>query len=176
MRRLKTARLIPIAVALSLLAACGGQQSAAPAADNAKIAEAVKGQAAGLVAAFNAHDAEKAVSYDAPDYVGMFHGAPNVVGPEADLALTRQQVADPAAKVTVSNEDVSVAEAGDRALWRSTYAYTYTDPKTKQPTTENGNWLIGWRKQADGSWKAAWGVVSDTGPAQAAPDGAEAPA
>jgi ketosteroid isomerase-like protein len=169
MRRLNPARLVPITLSLSLLAACGAQQSAAPAADNAKIADAVKAQSAALIVAFNAHDAEKAVSFDAPDYIGMFHGAPNVVGPDADLALTKQQVADPAAKVTVSDEDVSVAAGGDRALWRSTYAYTYTDPKTKQPTTENGNWLIGWRKQADGSWKAAWGVVSDTGPAAAAP-------
>lgn len=174
MRRLVSTRLIPIAVSLSLLAACG-QQAAAPAADNAKIAEAVKAQSAGLVAAFNAHDAEKAVSYDAPDYVGMFHGYPNVVGPEADLKVTKQQVADAASKVTVSDEDVSVAAGGDRALWHSTYAYTFTDPKTKQPTTENGNWLIGWRKQPDGSWKAAWGVVSDTGPA-AAPAGGTAPA
>lgn len=171
MNRPTPVRLIPIAISLGLLGACGAQQSSAPAADNSAIADAVKGQATALVAAFNAHDAEKAVSFDAPDYIGMFHGAPNVVGPEADLVLTKQQVADPAAKVTVSDEDVSVAQAGDRALWRSTYAFTYTDPKTKQPTTENGNWLIGWRKQADGSWKAAWGVVSDTGPAQPAAAG-----
>jgi len=158
-------RLVPAAIAIALLSACGAQQPAAPAVDTAKIAEAVKGQTAELIAAFNAHDAEKAVSFDAPDDIGMFHGIPNVVGPEADLALTKQQVADAAAKVTVSGEDVSVAAAGDRALWRATYAYTFTDPKTKQPTTENGNWLIGWRKQEDGSWKAAWGVVSDTSPA-----------
>lgn len=159
-------RLFATSATLGLLAAC--QQPAAPAVDTAKIAEAVKGQSAALVAAFNAHDAQKAVSFDAPDYIGMFHGAPNVLGPEADLALTKQQVADPAAKVAVSHEDVSVAAAGDRALWRSTYEYTFTDAKTKQPTTEHGNWLIGWRKQEDGSWKAAWGVVSDT-PAPAAP-------
>jgi len=163
MRRSMPTQLVPAAIAMSLLSACGAQQPAAPAVDTAKIAEAVKGQSAALVAAFNAHDAEKAVSFDAPDYIGMFHGIPNVVGPAADLELTKQQVADPAAKVAVSGEDVSVAAAGDRALWRATYAYTFTDPKTKQPTTENGNWLIGWRKQEDGSWKAAWGVVSDTG-------------
>ena len=166
MIRFAKVRFASTAVALGLLAACGAQPDATP-VDTAKIAETVRANAAAVIAAFNAHDAEKAVSYDAPDYIGMFHGTPNVVGPEADLALTKQQVADPAAKVTVSAEDVSVAAAGDRALWRATYAYTYTDPKTKQPTTENGNWLIGWRMQEDGSWKEAWGVVSDTGAAPA---------
>lgn len=162
----------PIAFCLFAISAtlglAGCQQPSAQAVDIGKIADTVKGQSAGLIAAFNAHDAETAVSFDAPDYLGMFHGAPNVVGPEADLVLTKQQVADPAAKVTVSNEDVSVATAGDRALWRSTYEYTHTNPKTKKPTTERGNWLIGWRKQEDGSWKAAWGVVSDT-PISSAP-------
>lgn len=167
MTRFAQLRLATAALAFGMLAACAAQPDTAP-VDTAKIADAVKANTAGLIAAFNAHDAEKAVSYDAPDYVGMFHGSPNVVGPEADLALTKQQVADPASKVTVSAEDVSVAAAGDRALWRATYAYTFTDPKTKQPTTENGNWLIGWRKQEDGSWKEAWGVVSDTGAAPAA--------
>lgn len=162
MRRLTTFCLISTAVAL--LGGCSQQTGASPATNHDKISETVKANATAVIAAFNAHDAEKAVSYDAPDYIGMFHGTSNVVGVKADLALTKQQLADPAAKVTVSNEDVSVAAAGDRAMWRATYAYTFTDPKTKLPTIENGNWLIGWRKQADGSWKEAWGVVSDTGP------------
>ena len=161
-----------IAIA-ALLAGCTAQ-APADAVDTAKIGEAVKAQSAALLAAFNAHDAEKAVSFDAPDYIGMFHGQPNVVGPEADLAITKAQVADPAAKVSVSDETVSVAAAGDRALWRSTYAYTYTDPATKQPKTETGNFLIGWRKQEDGSWKAAWSVISDTAPSDGAPAAAAA--
>ena len=168
MRRPTTTGLISTAAAVALLGGCSPQNGGAPAANNDKIAESVKANAAAVIAAFNAHDADRAVAYDAPDYIGMFHGTPNVVGVEADRALTKQQLADPAAKVTVSNEDVSVAAAGDRALWRAAYAYTVTDPKTKRPTIENGNWLIGWRKQADGSWKEAWGVASDTGPASAA--------
>ena len=115
-----TNRLFVTSAALSLLAAC--QQSAAPAVDTANIAAAVKGEVAGLVAAFNAHDAEKAVSYDAPDYVGMFHGAPNVVGPEADLAVTKQQVADPAAKVT------------EKTNYRQLYVVLLTDNGDFYPT------------------------------------------
>ncbi|MBA3895991.1 MAG: hypothetical protein H0X36_02385 [Sphingomonadaceae bacterium] len=131
-------------------------------ADTANVAAAVKADAAQLVADFNAHDAVKSASHDAPDYVGMFHGMANVVGPAADLALTKVQVADPLAKVTVSGETVDVAASGDMAVWRATYAYNFTDLKAKAPATEHGNWLLGYKAQPDGSWKLTWGVVSDT--------------
>ena len=169
MRRFATLHISAAAAVLGMLAGCSAKNAAEPAAtDAAQITQAVKADVATLVTAFNSRDAEKAVSFDAPDYVGMFHGQPNVVGPEADLALTKQQIADPASKVEVSGEDVSVAAAGDRALWQATYAYTFTDSATKRATTEHGNWLLGFRKQPDGSWKIKWGVVSDTGPATGA--------
>ena len=154
------------AAALGLLTACSAHP-AADAPDTGKIADVIKANVATLVTAFNAHDAAKSVSFDAPDYVGMMHGVPNVIGPEGDLALTKQQVADPAAKIEVSGEDVSVAAAGDRAMFQSTYAYTFTDPNSKKPKTEHGNWLLGFRKQTDGSYKIKWSVISDTGSAQA---------
>ncbi|MDQ2879538.1 MAG: nuclear transport factor 2 family protein [Pseudomonadota bacterium] len=137
-------------------------------ADAAKVSASVKADVQQLIADFNAHDAAKAVSHDAPDYVGMFHGMPNVVGPDADRTVTQQQMADPAAKVAVSDESVDVAKAGDMAVYRATYDYAYTDPKTKAPATERGNWLLGYKQQPDGGWKLAWGVVSDSGPAPTA--------
>ena len=167
MRRFATPQLATAAAVLGLLTGCGAHP-AAQAADTGKIAEAVKSDVATLVTAFNAHDADKAVSFDAPDFVGMMHGLPNVAGPQGDLALTKQQLADPAAKLEVSGEDVSVAAAGDRAMFQSAYAYTFTDPATKKPKTEHGNWLVGFRKQTDGTLKIKWSVVSDTGSAPVA--------
>ena len=166
MSRFATIHLATVASVL-LLAGCGTRPAAEP-VDTGKIAAEIKADVNTLVTAYNARDAEKSVSFDAPDYVGMLHGTPNVFGPAGDLALTKQQIADPASKFEVSGEDVSVAAAGDRAMFQSTYAYTYTDPATKKPKTEHGNWLAGFRKQADGSWKIKWAVVSDTGTAPAA--------
>lgn len=119
------------------------------------------------IAAFNARDAVRATSIDAPDYIGFFHGMPNTIGHAADLAVTREQVADPAVKLVVANEHVDVAQAGDMATWRCTYTYTYTytDPATRRPRVELGNYIIGFMRQPDGRMKAAWGVVSDTPPA-----------
>jgi len=149
------------------LGGCQKPEAAKPAVDAGKIADAVKADAQQLVADFNAHDAVKSVAHDAPGFVGMAHGSANVVGPDGDLAATKLQVADPATKITVKDETVDVAVAGDMAIYRATYTFTFTDPKTKTPKTEIGNWLIGYKAQSDGTWKIAWDVVSDT-PAPAA--------
>lgn len=143
---------------LLLLAAC--QPAAAP--DTAKIAETIKAETAKAVAALNAHDAEKAVAIDADDYVGMLHGTANVTSKAADLAATKLQLADPAMKFELGEATVEVAKGGDMAIERATYTYHYTDPKTKAPAIEHGNWVLGWKPQADGSWKMAWSVASDT--------------
>ena len=159
-------RLFPAAAALALVAGC----SQTTHRDGAKAADEVKANMTELVAAFVARDADKAVSWDAPDFVGMYHGTPNVVGQEADRAVTKQQVADPAMKLSVSDPVVDAAASGDLVVWRATYTYTYTDPATKQPRTEVGNWLVGWKRAADGKMQEAWSVVSDTpAPAATAP-------
>ena len=138
-------------------------QTVAPVEPAAAAAE-VMALARGHIAAFNARDAVGATSIQTADYIGFFHGAPNTVGHEADLAVTRVQVADPAMKLVIANEHVDVAQAGDMAIWRCTYRFTYTDPATKQVRVELGNYIIGFKRQPDGKMKAAWSVVSDTPP------------
>ena len=143
------------------LTACN-KPAATAKADTSKAADAIRADVAKLVEEFNAHDAKAAVAHDAPDVVIMFHGTPNAVGSMADLMITSKQVEDPLAKVAVRNETVDVANSGEMAVYRADYAYTMSDPKTKKPITERGNWLIGYKTQADGSWKIAWNVVSNT--------------
>jgi ketosteroid isomerase-like protein len=152
MKGSRTALAISVVVAM---AAVAGGASAGPASDT------VMADVHQLIAQFNAHDAAGAVSHDAPDFVGMFHGTPNYIGPAGDLAITKAQLADPAAKVVVTDERVDAS--GDLAVYRSTYAFTYTDPKTKAVTVEHGNWLLGYRLEPDKTWKVIWSSVSDTG-------------
>ncbi len=142
-------------------------EPAKPVVDTAKVADTVKADVRQMIADFNAHDAAKAVTHDAPDYVGMFHGLPNVKGVAEDLELTKQQLADTSSKIDVADEVVDVAASGDMAVYRATYTYGFTDPKTKAATTETGNWVMGYKAQPDGALKLAWGVVSDTGAAPA---------
>ena len=132
--------------------------------DPAAATAEVKAIAQAHIAAFNARDAVAATAMQTPDYIGFFHGAPNTVGHAADLAVTKEQVADPAMKLVIANEHVDVAQAGDMATWRCTYRYTYTDPATKQVRVELGNYIIGFKRQPDGKMRATWSVVSDTPP------------
>jgi ketosteroid isomerase-like protein len=165
-------------LALSL-GACAKTETAAPAGDAAKIADAVKADAQKLIAELNAKDLDKAVAHDAPDIVGMFHGAPNIKGPDEDRATTKPLLADPAFHLELKDETVDVAKAGDMAVLRATYTATQTDPKTKKVGTETGNLVSVYKQQADGSWKIAQQVISDTPPAGAAapaPAPAAAPA
>ena len=166
-----TTRMILLCALTASLAACNSAPPAAPAAppvapsvDTGKIADAVRTDLAQLVTELNARDIDKAVGHDSADMVGMFHGMPNVVGPAADKAMTEQMLKDPAFHLAVSGETVDVAAAGDMAVYRATYTVTVTDPKSKKPVVENGNWLVGY-KLVEGAWKIAWNVVSDTGPA-----------
>src|SRR5690242_8737005 len=101
--------IITLLLATTSLAACDKKAAASAPVDKAKIAEAVKADANAMIAAFNARDADKAVSHDAPGMVGMFHGTPNVVGAEEDLKMTKQQFAENAvANVKLSDETVDV--------------------------------------------------------------------
>ena len=170
-------RLAPVALAVILaasLAACQKPEVAKPTVDTAKITDAVKAGAADLVASLNAHDAEKAVAHDAPQTIGMFHGAPNVNNPAEDLAMTKLQVADPAFHLAVADETVDVAQAGDMAIYKATYTAMLTDLKTKKVVSETGNWVLQFKVQGDGSWKVAMSVVSDTGAPPAATPAAAA--
>ena len=162
------------AVATVSLAACNdappaepATPPAAPAVDTGKIADAVKTDVTQLVTELNARDVDKAVAHDTADMVGMFHGMPNVIGPAADKAMTAQLLNDSAFHLGVTSETVDVAASGDMAIYRAAYAVTATDPKSKKPVVERGNWLVGY-KLVEGTWKIAWNVVSDTGPAPAA--------
>src|SRR5436190_18118531 len=112
------ARAAACAVLAASLAACA---KPAEKVDVAKVAETVKADVAQLNADFNAKDVEKAVGHDAPGYVGMFHGQPNVVGPAGDREITKMQVADPAVNLVVTTDAVDVSAAGDMAVARTTY-------------------------------------------------------
>lgn len=160
-----TSAAVAIAVPIVGPAAAWAQTASNVAPVNPAAAAAeIKVIAKAHIAAFNARDAVAATAMQTPDYVGFFHGAPNTIGHAADLAITKEQVADPAMKLDIANEQVDVAQAGDMATWRCTYRYTYTDPATKQARVEFGNYIIGFRRQSDGKMKAAWSVVSDTPP------------
>ncbi|HEY5105201.1 MAG TPA: nuclear transport factor 2 family protein [Caulobacteraceae bacterium] len=162
-----TAALVSLTalLAASLGACTPPASSTTPAIDTGKISAAVKADADQAIADYNAHDADKTESHVAAGAVMMFHGQPNGAGGAAGVAGLKQVLAaSPDVHVTLADETVDVAASGDMAVFRSSYVVTLTDPKTKKPTTESGNYLIGYKPQPDGSWKQVWSVVSNTTP------------
>jgi ketosteroid isomerase-like protein len=140
-----------------------------PAVDTARIADTVRADVAQLVVDFNAHDAAKVASHDAPDVVQMFHGEGNTVGPAEDQVNNQQFFgANPNATLSLTAQSVDASAVGDMAIFRSKYVLTLTNPKTRKPAVETGNYVAGYKPQPDGSWKMAWSVGSDT-PAPAPP-------
>ena len=154
-------RVFGLASALILSGCNAAPPSGARDAETAKVKAEVVSLAHARIAALNAHDADRNVSADLPDIVAMFHGAPNDVGVSADLASARAMVADPLLHVDLGAETVDVGGL-DFAVYHATYDLTLTDPKTKAPSHEHGNLLIGFKRQSDGALKVTWEVVSDT--------------
>ena len=168
---MKHTMMLPLA-ALALtasLGACKKADEAAPAAaaaDPAKVEAEVKAATKTVLDAFAARDAAKAVAIDAPDYVGMSPGMPNDIGPDGDLKSTKVYLADPAVKLAANDEKVAVSGDGTMAVETATYTLNFTDPKTKQVMTEQGNWLLVFRRQADGTMKLTHSFHAPTGAAK----------
>jgi ketosteroid isomerase-like protein len=152
------------AAALALAACSAGEpagRTTTPGADPARVAAEVKAAIKTQVDGYAARDAVAAASIAATDMLGMFHGEANVVGKEAVLGQIKAQLADPALKLSVSDETVDVAASGDLAVYRATYRFTYTNPATKGPTTEVGNWVAVFARQPDGTMKVSKDMVLD---------------
>jgi ketosteroid isomerase-like protein len=148
-------------VAFVLLVGCSRQSG------NAGLADQVRKQALGLVAAYNAGDAAAAAAYDAPDYVGIFHGTPNNVGPAADLAEMKAAMAVSKLNWQMGEPRVTVAKGGDIAILEAPYAFTVS-MNPGGVTHETGNWVAIFKRQADGTLKLWRSIGSDTPPAKPA--------
>jgi ketosteroid isomerase-like protein len=151
--------------ATMVIAGCGETAAvkAPAAADTARVADEVKAAIRSQIDAYAARDPVKAGSVLAPDIITMLHGAPNIVGTDAAHASTKAQMTDPAMQLAVSDERVEVAQAGDMAIYYSTYRFTHTNPESSTPAVETGNWVAVFRRQPDGTMKMSREMILDTG-------------
>ncbi len=91
-------------------------------------------------------------------------GAPLIVPTLAACAAPALPPAAPLFALTFTPDNVVVARSGDMAYETGTCSMTLTGPEDK-PLPEQGHYVVIWRKQPDGTWKAAVDVpVSDPPP------------
>ena len=63
-------------------------------------------------------------------------------------------VADPNLTMQFSPQRIEIGKSGDVAFSQGSYQLTVSDSKTKKPINDKGSYVTGYKKQADGSWKA----------------------
>ena len=120
------------------------------AADDAALRATIKDWAA----AARAKDAAKFTSFYTEDAVVMMAGAPDINGMPAIREAIGHMMSDPAFSLSFEPANVVVARSDDLGYETGPYSMTMTGPD-KKPATETGHYVAVWRKQADGTWKAA---------------------
>jgi ketosteroid isomerase-like protein len=133
----------------------------------ATTADEVRKAALGVVAAYNRQDAHAAAAYDAPDYVGIYHGSPNTIGAAADEAQMKAQMASAKVDWKLDEGKVTVARDGDLAVFEAPYTFIIAMPNGGL-TTERGTWIAIFTRQDDGSMQLWRSIASDVPSAKAA--------
>jgi ketosteroid isomerase-like protein len=127
-------------------------------ATQSAIASQIKADVAEIVVGINTKDIDKATKFDAPDLISMESMRAPSFGAKADRdGLSMAFKYSPSWHLTLIDEAVDVAKAGDMAIYRSTYSED--SMRNGVPYTHKGNYVAGFRRDSDGMWRVHWSVV-----------------
>ena len=148
-----------IAIATAALAGLSGcDQGAQPGKSQATDAASVEKTLRGIEAQWNkdydARNIDAVMAHYADDAALANPGMALAAASQSRRSAITQFLADPNMNIDFASDRVQVAKSGDLAYTRGHFTMQATDPATKRPRTETGNYLTVWQKQSDGSWKA----------------------
>jgi ketosteroid isomerase-like protein len=129
------------------------------------IASQIKADVAEIITGINSKDIGKATRFDAPDLISMESMREPSFGAKADhdgLAMTFKYA--PSWHLSLIDESVDVAKAGDMAIYRGTYAED--SMRDGVPYTHKGNYVAGFRPDPDGMWRIHWSVIAWQSPSK----------
>lgn len=150
---------------LMLLPCAPLQASSPPRTSQLAIASKIKADVAEIIAGINSKDIDKATKFDAPDLISMESMREPSVGAKADrdgLSMTFKYA--PSWHLTLVDEAVDVAKAGDMAIYRGTYAED--SMRDGVPFTHKGNYLAGFRRDPDDMWRIHWSIIAWQSPSK----------
>jgi len=136
------------------LAACSQAKPPAPPDTRAADEAAIRSADADFAKAAAVKDVDKIVALYMDDAVIFSPGAPAVIGKENIHKFFERILAGPSIQFAFSNVTVDVARSGDLAEDRGSIQVTTTG-KDGKPATQSSEYVLVWKKQADGSWKVA---------------------
>jgi uncharacterized protein (TIGR02246 family) len=148
--------LLAALFAMSITMACAEQtaQKPAPPPDTRKADEAaIRAASADWSKASQAKDLDKATSYYADDAIFFVENGAMVKGKDAIKMAWKPELATPGPGMTFETTYVEVARSGDLAYEYGTYDEK-TEVKKGKVKDEKGKYVVVWKKQPDGSWKA----------------------
>lgn len=155
-------RIAVISSAFIAVATVGNAQveenksAAQRAADVAPDEAAISASDAKWIASAQSKDLETAVSFYADDACFYPPGGPAARGKDAIRKSWSELLATPGLDLRWSPSKIQVARSGDVAFETGSFVLKSNDPQGKLVTTA-GDYVVGWKKQADGTWK----VVED---------------
>ena len=143
--------IVTTSCCLALLAAsCTQQQPDTRAADERAIREADSTWSAAVAA----KDLDRTLFYYAPDASYFAPNTPIITGLDAIRKICIEDFARPGYALSWKTAKVEVSRGGDLGYTFGTYEFTFNDANSK-PVTDHGKYLLVWKKQSDGKWKAA---------------------
>ena len=104
--------------------------------------------------AWAAKDLDRIVNHYADDALVELAGVPIISGKNAIREGVKQAIADRNFALSFAPTQVEVSKGGDLAYARGAYIVSMTDAATKRPLTVKGKYIVVYRKQRDGNWKA----------------------
>jgi uncharacterized protein (TIGR02246 family) len=130
------------------------QTFAQPADTRAADEAAIRTASAAWSQASTANDIDKSVSFYTEDAVLMDPNTPALKGRENIRKRWTQMTASSGPGLSFQTTSVKVAGSGDLAYETGMYDFVTTDKKGKT-NDEKWKYVVVWKKQHDGSWKAA---------------------
>ena len=110
------------------------------------------------------------------DIISFYADGASMLPPNMPIATGKQAIrgvwagllGNPGFSASWDSTKAEAALSGDVAYDIGTYQLTMNDPQGK-PMSDHGKYLVAWKKQADGKWKAAADMFSSDLPMPAAP-------
>jgi uncharacterized protein (TIGR02246 family) len=147
--------VIAAVFAASLAVSCAQPQQKSTEAPDTRVADeaTIRAADADFAKAAAAKDLDKCMSYYEDDAVLFSPGSPAVMGKD-NIRTVIQRMVNAPMQLTINVASVDVARSGDLALDRGTVQSAVTDKKGKT-TAQTSEYVLVWKKQADGAWKVA---------------------
>jgi uncharacterized protein (TIGR02246 family) len=138
---------------------CNNQSTAPAAPPDTRAADeaAIRAADSNFIQWALAKDLDKCVSLYEDDAVAFAPGMPAVIGKDNLRKFMSGLLAVPGLQLSIHQTSVDVARSGDIAIDRGTVDTKTTDKKGKA-NTQTVEYVLVWKKQADGSWK----IFADT--------------